>query len=118
MGITKRFGLSGRTFAGDPSNAIYGTIIVAGLLVGEESTHHSILAVVLTIIATLVVFWMAHAYAHVLGGAAGTGGPTRLAIGHTLRAEWPIVETACSRSSAWSRVGSSASPARTASCWP
>ena len=80
-----------RRFSGEPSTAIYGTIVVAGVLAAEGETGHALGLILATVAATLVVFWLAHAYAHVLGSAIVAGTLTDLRA--TLRAEWPIVES-------------------------
>jgi hypothetical protein len=69
--------------APDTSGAIYGTIAAMAVIAGaaRHPSHGRILALT---VATLVVFWLAHVYAHAL--AHHLRGAKRL--------EWPVVTSA------------------------
>ena len=86
MGGTSRF-------AGSPAGAVYGTILVAGQLAIESSTHHSTGAIVGTLLATVAVFWLAHAYTDTLGGVIAEGPARPPSFRRALRKEWPIAES-------------------------
>ncbi|SDI81125.1 hypothetical protein SAMN05444157_0267 [Frankineae bacterium MT45] len=87
-----------RRLRGNPASAIYGSIMSASLLVVSASLEKSLRDVVVLIISTLIVFWLAHAYTDAVGdGVSFTGTssfPVRKVFGHHLRAQWPIVESA------------------------
>ena len=51
------------------SGAIYGTLITAGTILGSSEGAHNVTDVELTVVVTLVLYWIAHAYAEVLGNA-------------------------------------------------
>ena len=81
----------------DYSGAIYGSVlaasVVAGTSPGEDFATPAELATLL--VATGLVFWLAHVYAQLFGGAAQ--GPDRLAwrnIRHVGVEEWPIAAAA------------------------
>ncbi len=83
-----------RQLAGNPASAIYGTIVTAGLLATERAGDHGVARLTISVTATLLVFWLAHAYTDLLGGAITHGRPTgRSGLWHALRVEWPIVES-------------------------
>jgi hypothetical protein len=78
----------------DYSGAIYGSLlaasVVAGTSPGEDYASPEELAVLL--VATGLVFWLAHVYAQLFGGAEH--GPDRLAwenVHHVAAGEWPMV---------------------------
>ena len=82
-----------RVFAGNPASAVYGTILVAGQLAVESAARQTNSEIIGALAATLLVFWLAHAYTDSLGhaiSATGSDGPSFL---HALRVEWPIVES-------------------------
>ena len=77
----------------DYSGAIYGSVlaasVVAGTSPGEDFASPAELAILL--IATGLVFWLAHVYAELFGGSIH--GPHRMAwvnVRHIAAAEWPI----------------------------
>ena len=81
--------------AGGPhiAGAVYGTIIAMAVmgawLADPTSGAWETLA---SVAATLVVFWIAHVYAHMVG--QGLGGPQGVAheLKHALQHDWPIVQ--------------------------
>jgi hypothetical protein len=70
---------------------IYGAIITASIMAAAGGSLPT-LALVLSVLVTLVVYWLAEEYAEVLGRQA-TGGhvPTRAHIRAGLASRWPIV---------------------------
>jgi hypothetical protein len=53
----------------DASGVIYGTIITGSTMVAAaEGTHH-VMEVAATVVVTLFLYWIAHAYAEVLGNS-------------------------------------------------
>src|SRR5579884_1033406 len=51
----------------DVSGSIYGTIVAAGTLLGAAEATHNVLEMAGTAVATVLIYWVAHAYAEVLG---------------------------------------------------
>ena len=83
-----------RQFAGSPAGAVYGTILVSGQLAVESSTGHSTSVIIGSLLATVAVFWLAHAYTDTLGGVISDSPGKPVSLRHALRKEWPIVESA------------------------
>jgi len=83
-----------RRFAGDPAGAMYGTILVAGQLAVESTNAYSPGAIVGSLLASVAVFWLAHAYTDTLGGVISDGPEKSVSFLRGLRKEWPIVESA------------------------
>ena len=77
----------------DASGSIYGTIVVAGTIVGAAEATHSILEIAETVIVTLVIYWVAHAYAEARGHAIPAAS-VWVEAGHELIAESTMI-TAC-----------------------
>ncbi|HXM56494.1 MAG TPA: hypothetical protein VOB72_13955 [Candidatus Dormibacteraeota bacterium] len=76
----------------DASSAIYGTIITASTMVGVAEGVHDLGPIVATVVVTLVVYALAHAYCKVLGGPADV--PSWGAFARELGAESPML-SAC-----------------------
>jgi hypothetical protein len=74
----------------DASGSIYGTIITAATIVGVAEGTHNVLDEAITVVATLVLYWIAHSYAQLLGRPRG-GTPSWTAAWHELAAEWQMV---------------------------
>jgi hypothetical protein len=53
----------------DASGVIYGTLVTAGTILGASEGAHDVVEVALTVVATLALYWIAHAYAEVVGHA-------------------------------------------------
>ena len=69
---------------------VYGLILVSGLVATASGTGASSLRVLLFVIVTLSVFWLAHVYSNAVGshgsvGEDGTPQPLRAVIRHSLR---------------------------------
>jgi hypothetical protein len=67
---------------GNPGATIYGTLVAAALLATEVAGSQTVLAMVVTILGTLIVYWLAHVYADVIARQALSEGddPHRLTI--------------------------------------
>lgn len=71
------------------THAIYGTVVGTAAM-AVASTHGTLTKMVVTVLVTVAVYWVAERYAEVL--AAAVHGPRR--IGEALRRGWPTVEAA------------------------
>jgi hypothetical protein len=70
---------------------IYGAIITAAIL-DTAGGHVSTGALVVSVVVTLLVYWIAEEYAEVLGEQAGGGHlPSRASIQGALISTWPMV---------------------------
>ncbi len=70
---------------------IYGAIITAAIL-DTAGGHLPTVALVVTVVVTLMVYWLAEEYAELLGEQAEGGHlPDRASIRGALAATWPIV---------------------------
>ncbi len=70
---------------------IYGAIITAAIL-DTAGGHLSTVALVISVVVTLLVYWLAEEYAEVLGEQAEGGRlPSRASIWGALTATWPMV---------------------------
>ncbi len=78
----------------NPAGAVYGTIVAAGVLAAEGDGGHSIGAVVASIVGTLAVFWLAHAYTDMLGEQIESRAFAPGRFWHALVVEAPILESA------------------------
>jgi hypothetical protein len=74
----------------DASGMIYGTVITAATMVGAAEGSHDEGEIAATVAVTLLVYWIAHAYAVVLGGAHGASLSWK-AAGRELAAESPML---------------------------
>ena len=77
------------------AGAIYGTIVVAGVLATTEGDDNpDALETALYALATVFVFYLAHAWAQTLGRRlVGVGAP-KGALRHSLARDWPLVQSA------------------------
>ncbi len=70
---------------------IYGTIVTAAVLAAGGNTLTS-LALEVTVLVTLVVYWLAEQYAELLGEHTHAGHlPSRGQVSSSLAATWPMV---------------------------
>jgi len=69
---------------------IYGAIITAAILAAAGG-HLPTGALVVAVVVTLLVYWLAEEYAELLGEATGGKLPSRAHIRHALAATWPMV---------------------------
>src|SRR5262245_48038574 len=83
--------VSAEAYAG----AIYGTIVATAVIAGlSEDDEVSSRDILLGTIGTTVVFWIAHAYARILGERAERGEALSWAHSWAIaRTEWPMVES-------------------------
>jgi hypothetical protein len=63
----------------NPAGAVYGTIAVGALLAAESATRETYAETVGAVVITLVVYWLAHAYAQFTGRRLERGEPLALA---------------------------------------
>lgn len=77
------------------AGAIYGTIVVAGVLATTEGDEDpDALETALYALATVFVFYLAHAWAQTLGRRLVGVGPPEGALRHSLARDWPLVQSA------------------------
>jgi hypothetical protein len=77
------------------AGAIYGTIAVAGVLAATEYEEQpEALDTGVYALSTVVVLWVAHAWAQTVGRRLVGGGPLRHALRHSLGRDWPLVQSA------------------------
>jgi len=70
---------------------IYGAIVTAAIL-DTVGGHVSTAALVVSVVVTLLVYWLAEEYAEVLGAQVERGRlPSRASIREALAATWPMV---------------------------
>jgi len=69
---------------------IYGAIITAAILAAAGG-HLSTGALVVSVVVTLLVYWLAEEYAELLGEATGGKLPSRVYMRQALAATWPMV---------------------------
>ena len=83
--------LVGRVHPGrDATGTIYGTVITAGTMIGAAEASHNEFEIAITVAVTILIYWVSHAYAAVLGGARGSL-PSWKAARDELGAESPMV---------------------------
>lgn len=77
------------------AGAIYGTIVVAGVLAASDYDEQpEAFDTGVYALCTVLVLWVAHAWAQTLGRRFVGGGGLRHALRHSLRRDWPLVQTA------------------------
>jgi hypothetical protein len=79
----------------NPSQVIYGIIVIAALLAAESGLHETYLDTVASAAIATALYWFAHAYAELLGRRLAS--KERLTVGALARAlaeEWAIVRGA------------------------
>ena len=77
------------------AGAIYGTIVVAGVLAASEyDDQPEAFDTGIYALATVFVFWLAHAWAQPLGRRIVGVGPPGRALRHSLARDWPLVQSA------------------------
>jgi hypothetical protein len=84
-----------RIAAENPSRLVYGLILIGALLAAESGRHESYLDTVASAVIATALYWLAHAYASVLGRRlAQRQRLTANALMRALGREWPIVRGA------------------------
>lgn len=98
---------------GHLTSAIYGSLLVVGILAALDHEHASARTVALTLVANALTFWLAHVWSTAIGERGETGrllGWTR--IRQIVASEWPIVEAVAlpslAMALAWAAVYSAA----------
>jgi len=83
--------------ARNPAGAVYGTIAVGAVLAAEHTRNETFAATLEATVITLVLYWLAHSYASVVGRRFGAEEAETLTArdwGRALRHEWTIVKGA------------------------
>ncbi len=76
----------------NPAGAIYGMIVIGALLAAESSLHDTYLETVGSAVLALALYWLAHAYANLLGQRIDTRERlTAAALGRSLLHDWAIM---------------------------
>jgi hypothetical protein len=75
--------------------AVYGSVLAAALLGAMRHTHADARAATISLLGSMLVFWLAHAWSEVIGERVADGRLfERERVGEIARAEWPLVEAA------------------------
>ncbi|KOT92435.1 hypothetical protein AB0B21_35615 [Streptomyces rimosus] len=83
-----------RTHA-DYTGGVYGSLLAASVVVGASTLGaFPRLELALLLLATGVVFWLAHVHAQLFGARMAQHTLNRATVLHVCREEWPIVEAA------------------------
>jgi hypothetical protein len=95
--VRKSFKLTSKRLV-TPDNAagvVYGVITVGALMAAESGRHESYLDAFASALFATLLYWLAHAYADLLGSRLETGEPlTAAALGRALAHDWAIVRGA------------------------
>lgn len=81
--------------AGNAAGVVYGVITVGALMAAESGRHESYVDSISSALIATLLYWLAHAYADLLGRRLATG--ERLTVGTLARAlahDWAIVRGA------------------------
>jgi hypothetical protein len=80
---------------GNPSGAIYGVIMMGALLAAESGRRETYLETFLSALIAACLYWLAHAYATVLGRRLATEQPLTLrGLARALVHDWALVRGA------------------------
>jgi hypothetical protein len=80
---------------GNAAGVVYGVITVGALMAAESGRHESYLDTVASALIATVLYWLAHAYADLLGRRLATGESlTAKTLGAALIHDWAIVRGA------------------------
>ena len=106
----------------NPAGAVYGTITIGALLAAESSLRDTYPETVGAIVVALLVYWLAHSYAELLGQRLAAGERLTLSgLGQALVRDWAIVRGAgaplVALLVAWA-VGASQETGTTVALWP
>jgi len=81
--------------AENPSGVVYGMIVIGALLAAESGRHESYLDTLGSALIAAALYWLAHAYASVLGRRLATQEPlTAKALRGALVHDWALVRGA------------------------
>ncbi|MFI7408089.1 hypothetical protein ACIBU0_05380 [Streptomyces sp. NPDC049627] len=79
----------------DYTGGVYGSMLAASVVLGAGTLDHfPRLELVLLLLLTSVVFWVAHVHAQLFGARLAQHGLDRRTVLHVCRDEWPIVKAA------------------------
>jgi hypothetical protein len=79
----------------NPAGAVYGTITIGALLAAESSLRDTYPETVGSLVVALLVYWLAHSYAELLGQRLSAGERLTLSgLGRALGRDWAIVRGA------------------------
>ncbi|MFF9869964.1 hypothetical protein ACF1G0_31980 [Streptomyces sp. NPDC013953] len=79
----------------DYTGAVYGSMLAASVVVGAGSLgSFPRTELVLLLLLTSVVFWIAHVHAQLFGARLAQRAPDRRVVLRVCREEWPIVKAA------------------------
>jgi hypothetical protein len=88
-------GLAGHSHANQLAAGIYGTIVTAAIL-SAAGDRLSVLDLLVSILVTLIVYWIAEEYASLLGSHLASGTlPSWSEVRGALAASWPMVTASC-----------------------
>ncbi|WP_217206149.1 hypothetical protein [Streptomyces sp. AC550_RSS872] len=86
---------TGRRAHADYTGGVYGSMLAASVVVGAGSLgSFPRLELVLLLLFTGGVFWIAHVHAQLFGTRLAQQAPDRRVVLHVCRDEWPIVKAA------------------------
>jgi hypothetical protein len=95
--VRKRFKLTSKRLvpADNAAGVVYGVITVGALMAAESGRHESYLDAFASALFATLLYWLAHAYADLLGSRLETGERlTAGALGRALARDWAIVRGA------------------------
>jgi hypothetical protein len=76
----------------NPADAIYGTIVATALTAATAAHQQDPYWIALAVVVTLLVFWLAHGYTHILGHGIHHGQLHVRLMRETLAADFAMVE--------------------------
>ncbi|MET8637863.1 hypothetical protein [Streptomyces sp. NPDC004680] len=80
---------------GDFTGGVYGSLLAASVVVGAGAAGvFSRVELVVLLVSTAVVFWIAHVHAQLFGARLAQQALNRRVVLQVCRAEWPIVKAA------------------------
>lgn len=86
---------AGRRARADYTGGVYGSMLAASVIIGAGTLgSYPRLEIVLLLLLTGLVFWIAHVHAQLFGARLAQRSLDRRAVVHVCRDEWPIVEAA------------------------
>ena len=81
--------------AGNAGGVVFGVITVGALMAAESGRHETYLDTVASALIATILYWLAHAYAELLGLRLATGERlTAVTLGRALAHDWAIVRGA------------------------
>lgn len=81
--------------AGNAAGVVYGVITIGALMAAESGRHESYVDLLASALVATLLYWLAHAYADLLGRRLATGETlTARSLGRALVHDWAIVRGA------------------------